>query len=262
MKDPEVEFVDVTPDLAREWLGVNEDNRLKKTAAIAANSRDMKAGNWFMTGEAIKFDTAGKLLDGQHRLEALIRADATARMMIVRGLEPEARMYMDTGVKRSAADMLHMAGTHAAFAAAAGVRLGLLVESGRTYTPTHHEIAQFVEDHEDFPALASKAMTYIHVPLLPAVKVYSVWRLHQVDAEAASKFFYSLNTMTGMLEGDARLALLRKLPNIEKHRSMKGKLYTVALVIATWNAWRNRAVLDRVPVRYSEGGKLRMPEPI
>ena len=262
MNDPIVEFVDVTPGMAREWLGLNESNRKQKTGAISANARDMRAGNWVMTGEAIKFDTDGKLVDGQHRLEALIRADTTARMMIVHGVAPEARMYMDTGVRRSAADMLHMTGAHASFAAAAGVRLGLLVESGRSFTPTHHEIAKFVEDHPDFPAMAEKAMTYLHVPLLPSVKVYTVWQLHQVDEEAASKFFYSLNTMTGMLEGDARLSLIRKLPNIEKPRSTRGKLHMVALVIAAWNAWRNRQPLERIPVRYSDDGKLRIAEPI
>ena len=260
MNDPEIEFVDVTPQMAREWLATDQSNRKLKKGAVAANARDMKAGKWNMTGEPIKFDTEGRLIDGQHRLQAVVQAEVPVRMMIVHGLEPETRLFMDTGVKRSAADMLHMSGTNSAFAAAAGVRLGLLVESGTNRTPTHHEIAQFVEDHPDFPAAADKAMTYVHIPLLPSVKVYVFWRLNQVDSEASSKFFYSLNTITGMLEGDARLSLLRKMANVERPRSMRGKLYTVALTFAAWNAWRNRQALERIPVRYAEDGKLRVPE--
>lgn len=57
----------VTPELAAEWLNHNTRNREKRPKRIAAYARDMAAGRWRRSGEAIKFAPDGTLLDGQNR---------------------------------------------------------------------------------------------------------------------------------------------------------------------------------------------------
>ena len=59
---------------------------------------DMKAGRWQLNGEAIKFDKNGHLLNGQHRLHAVVRADTTIQMLVISGLDPETRTTMDSGL--------------------------------------------------------------------------------------------------------------------------------------------------------------------
>ena len=50
--------------------------------ALTANydpwiARDMKAGHWRLTHQGIAFDPAGVLIDGQHRLWAIVESDTT-----------------------------------------------------------------------------------------------------------------------------------------------------------------------------------------
>ena len=93
--DPPVKWVDISPELAEEWLGKNHGNRNQRDHKIIAYTRDIKDGNWLQTGETIKFDTDGRLIDGQHRLEAIHRSGETLRMLVVMGLSPHVQSVLD-----------------------------------------------------------------------------------------------------------------------------------------------------------------------
>lgn len=88
----------VTPELAKTWLGTTEKNRTFRKSRVAQYAADMKAGRWQLNGEAIKFDKNGHLLNGQHRLHAVVRADTTVPMLVISGLDPETRTTMDSGL--------------------------------------------------------------------------------------------------------------------------------------------------------------------
>lgn len=104
------EIVTVTPDMAEAWLEKNENNRYPSKSVIAKFARDMKAADWQLTGDAIRFDTDGRLLDGQHRLMACIRADAPFTTFVMYGLDPLTQDVMDTGKPRRIADVLSLRG--------------------------------------------------------------------------------------------------------------------------------------------------------
>jgi hypothetical protein len=90
-------IVTVTPKLAGEWMESNEKNRHIRDRLVVKYARDMSAGNWSLTGEAIKFDTEGCLVDGQHRLLAVILSGVSLQMLVVCGVERAAQTVMDTG---------------------------------------------------------------------------------------------------------------------------------------------------------------------
>lgn len=89
--EPTAVVIDVTPELARVWLRANTRNRNTRERAVTEYARDMVAGHWNLNGEAIKFAYDGSLLDGQHRLRAVIEADATVQMLVVVGLPRRRR---------------------------------------------------------------------------------------------------------------------------------------------------------------------------
>jgi len=63
-----IEIVSVTPDQASAWLATNATNNRKiSTTIVNQYARDMIAGRWEITGEAIKFDTTGRLIDAALR---------------------------------------------------------------------------------------------------------------------------------------------------------------------------------------------------
>ncbi len=69
-----MECVYVTPDLARDWLSNNIDNRPKSTQEVIKLRQALHINEWRVNGATIKFDTNGVLRDGQGRLEAIATA--------------------------------------------------------------------------------------------------------------------------------------------------------------------------------------------
>jgi hypothetical protein len=110
---PRYELVDVTPAIAELWLATyNLANRTPREARVATYARDMAAGRWTFTTQGISFGTDGRLLDGQHRLMAVVQAGVTVRMLVWHGVPLDA--VFDTGTARSLADVLHLTPLQAA----------------------------------------------------------------------------------------------------------------------------------------------------
>lgn len=62
-----VKIVEVSPELASEWLKGNDFNRKLSPTITSRYADEMKNNRWAFTGDSIKFDSDGTLLDGQHR---------------------------------------------------------------------------------------------------------------------------------------------------------------------------------------------------
>jgi len=64
----------VTPDMAREWLESQGTNRKPAPTVIASYARAMSDGVWIADPALpIWFDDDGSLIDGQHRLHAVVK---------------------------------------------------------------------------------------------------------------------------------------------------------------------------------------------
>ena len=50
---------------------------------------EMQDGKWRLNGKTICFDSTGRLLNGQHRLSAVVRSGVTLTTVVVRGLDPD-----------------------------------------------------------------------------------------------------------------------------------------------------------------------------
>jgi hypothetical protein len=106
MPHPVTEYVAVTPKMAEEWLKANTSNRRISEIVVEAYARDMRAGAWKLTHQGIGFDTSGRLLDGQHRLHAILKAGFPVMMAVTRGLSASAQEVVDAQKPRSVADQL------------------------------------------------------------------------------------------------------------------------------------------------------------
>ena len=85
----------VTPVKAEEWLLSNPRNRKLRKAVVRKYASMMGQGDWLTTGDSIVFDVEGRLLNGQHRLEAIIHSGARAYLLVVRGMPTENQLVMD-----------------------------------------------------------------------------------------------------------------------------------------------------------------------
>lgn len=78
-----VYIVDVTPELATSWLEGNEFHRPVQDRSVEKYATEMTAGRWRLTHQGIAFDVDKKLIDGRHRLLAVIRSGKTIPMLVI-----------------------------------------------------------------------------------------------------------------------------------------------------------------------------------
>ena len=103
------EAVLVTPEMARQWLEGNVHNRTIRDSVVHRYAEDMKTGRWGLTHQGIAFDGDGRLIDGQHRLWAIVESDTSVWLMVSRDVPESTQQYIDEGVPRSAVDVLKLA---------------------------------------------------------------------------------------------------------------------------------------------------------
>jgi hypothetical protein len=106
-------WVDITPAMAGDWLRNNFRNRPVSDDVVKSYARDMLAGCWIATHQGIAFNDRDELIDGQHRLLAIVASGATVRMMVTFGMPSEiagspmtTMDAVDRGRTRSVADQL------------------------------------------------------------------------------------------------------------------------------------------------------------
>jgi len=106
-----VEKWTVTPELALKWLETNDNNRPVSQARVQQLAKDMTDGVFELTHQGIAFDSAGLLIDGQHRLWAVVESKKTVEMFVGFGLDrSEVVHYIDDGRPRSMTDKLGYGG--------------------------------------------------------------------------------------------------------------------------------------------------------
>ena len=101
------EIVEVTPKMAVEWLEKNIDNnRTIRQSIVSKYARDMRNGDWKLTHQGIAFNSIGELVDGQHRLWAVVEANVPVKMYVATGLDIGTEKLVDSGLARTMVDQL------------------------------------------------------------------------------------------------------------------------------------------------------------
>lgn len=219
----------VTPEWARQMLeeldaqvaagkfrqrGVS-DRRVAKYAA------DMKAGNWALNGESIIIDENGHLLNGQHRLHAVVKSGVSVKMLVVYNV-PEMISdklktidTVDTGYARSVACQLRIDGHMYGIVLGAAAKLTALLAHGggqrimlNISNPQTILIAKLLEGNvvntvKPLDARAKHLVrSYIVTPLA---------LLRCFDTDTADLFTTDLIEMANLKKGDPVLAFHRYL---------------------------------------------------
>ena len=84
----------IGPDQAKAYLALNQVNRKVNSADVERYAEEMRMGRWKgVSGETIKISKSGRLLDGQHRLLAIIKSQCTVALEFREGLDPDAVSY-------------------------------------------------------------------------------------------------------------------------------------------------------------------------
>jgi hypothetical protein len=262
-----LEVISITPRIAEDWLSKNTHNRNVRPAMVDAYARDMEAGKWTLNGEAIKFAKGGVLLDGQHRLHAVIKSNTTIKALVVRGVDPDVQDTMDTGAVRKYGDQLRLSGHRNASTLASVARRVVLWESGqRTNTgkikATHSEMAEALER---YPGIAESADFADQVRRLSGLPASIVGLAHflfgQIDYEQAVWFLSRVADGIGLPAGHPVLAFRDR---VRKERDRGGRIHEtmlLALLINAWNAYRAGETRTRLNLPKGGLNPASFPEP-
>lgn len=103
---------EITPELAKEILETsNHGNRPLKKAHIKMLASSLKNNEWMLNGESIAFSESGRLLDGQHRLNACINSGKPFKTIVIKGINDKAAFgTIDIGKPRSVTDLMDLKG--------------------------------------------------------------------------------------------------------------------------------------------------------
>ena len=96
----------VTPEVARSMLQSNTDNRRLRKGAVLKYATIMMDGAWKTSPEPIIFSESGRLLNGQHRLSAVVHSGITQNFLVVRNVSEATFSVLDRGAIRSTSDAL------------------------------------------------------------------------------------------------------------------------------------------------------------
>ena len=117
------EVVLTTPEMAAKWLERNPANRRIVQSRVSFYASQMQSGSWKLTHQGIAFDELGNLVDGQHRLHAVIASGTPVRFWVFRGVAREAMIAIDVGKTRTADDAFVLLGDEATKYSVAVARL-------------------------------------------------------------------------------------------------------------------------------------------
>jgi hypothetical protein len=259
------EVVMISPAVAREYLTHNVRN-YRKFSEWTANkyARDMQLGRWHWNAVPIAFDEHGHLIEGQHRMHAVIISGVTVPMQVAWGLDERAAETFDIGRPRTIGDALHHRDIpNARNMSSLGRRIWEWIELGPSWnfshsgrvTPSNQEIIELVADDPSIIDACNYAMTARHyVPALPSVMGLAYWVFRPIDAECFANFFYDLEKQTDLAENDPVYTLIRRLRydaskvQGQRHGSADNEPQ-MAMFCLAWNARREHRSLSRIVLK-------------
>lgn len=266
---PDVSVELITPEKALEYLGANAHNRTLRIRQVAAYADDLRNGRWTFNGDPIRFDLNGELIDGQHRLHAIIEAAMPVQMIVLRGLRREQMDSIDTGLKRSFADVLKLRGEKNVAQLATVVRaVAVWKQTGTIYhsnisTPALLEELERTPEMRECVGLLGKANRGARLSYIAGG--YCWWRFQKIDAESAEFFFERLSSDEGHYKGQPLYALRRALLQNESGDPLSRALHPVtqaAITIKAWNKWRTGETCSILKYRPGGVNPEEFPEPV
>lgn len=104
--DAKMALVDITPEMAKRWLEKNTGNRAVNQRHVDVIAKDISDGDWDVTNQSIGIASDGSVVDGQHRLLAIVKANKTTRSYVL--FNAPKSMHLDSGLKRTESNRLQM----------------------------------------------------------------------------------------------------------------------------------------------------------
>jgi hypothetical protein len=213
--------------------------------------------------DAIGLDTDEGVINGQHRLNAVIEADMPIRALVVRNVNPDVIKIIDQGMHRTFAQLLEMNGyDYPTIVAGAVDWLYKMINDFERSTPTAQkatvpQLLDVFNEHPNVinsiePAFQAWQKTRVDRPMLTAYH----YAFASVDPDGADDFFEQLATGIGV-GADTPVYTLREryLAEQAKADGKKASKYELAAwLVKAWEATRRADTMTARQLRWTKSG--------
>lgn len=235
----------ITPTAAKQLLDGSSGNfRCIDRGRVAKYAAEMLSGKWDFNGETIKLN-GSMIIDGQHRLAAIVKSDVAVKCIVIRNLDQSAGMTIDSGKGRTIADWVRFKKLKNANSITAMARQVFGYRNGRWGVQNiggsvikDSEIIEYIESNNDVLQsahnLASPCHTLIQRSLLGSLIVIACDGRPPGENRLCRWFCESLSTGVGLGENEPVLHLRNKFSEVQKARKESPFLQKMLLTLA-WN---------------------------
>lgn len=158
----QTKIVTINAELAVSYLSKNMVNRTLSPNRVNQYADSLRRGDWQLNGESIKFNEKGEMIDGQHRLSAIIKSGVPMTTLVIFDV-PDDVSVLDRGRNRNLTDSLIIEGMPKSVANNTTVAMAKLFytiqSSGRN--PSDSFVREWLEknqeDIEEIYAIGSKS---------------------------------------------------------------------------------------------------------
>lgn len=238
----------IGPEVAAQWLRANRINRPVRNKHVEYLSKQMSSGAWQLNGQAIIIADTEDILDGQHRLMAVVDAGVRIRSMVVYGITREAFRTIDTGAVRTGSDALYVEfpGHQVQQVKAIGAAVPWCEKLERGHVSNNsklanHEIIAYVQHHPSLWNCSEAILSFPKMsrPLSTGIGTALYEMFQRRDHDLAAQFISQLFTGE-LLKRKSPVYVLREM--LIKDAQHKTKSYSasvrVRMAVKGWNCTR------------------------
>lgn len=242
----------VTPSMAKAILEKNISNRNVRQLKVNQYADEMNSGRWKEdTFEFIKISKSGNLIDGQHRLLAIIKANTSISMQIAYNVPDDVYSVLDTGINRNTGDVFKIEGIKNSCGLPSIIKFhdqiknNLYSRNSKDYLTNFQTLEIYYKNPEFWQFVFQKSSAWydsfakiLAVSLIGGYYAY----FHSISPDDANNFFNELCTGRNISNETINLlrnTLLKDKMNMKRLPKENVRVY----IVKSWNAYRSNVYL-------------------
>lgn len=243
----------VNPQVAKRMLEKCYRPRNVAMTRVYRYAHEMDGGNW-VVAEPLMFNCDGRLIEGQHRLKAVIVCGKPVRFLVVRGYDRDKTFgKLGGGAERKLRHWFQINNETLPDVLARVVYMAARDEAGRIptqsgggfrFTPT--DGLDFLIDHPTIRDSVVKGKGTVNTLAPRAMLSFCHYKFSQFDAIAAEAFLLDLVTGESTGDGDPVFMLRQKLRANRRAAAKLSQNHMLALIYKAWNAERGNIKLKNL----------------
>lgn len=229
----------ITPQMAASMLELNTKNRPLNVNHINDLADLMRRGKWETNGETIKLN-GNRVLDGQHRLWAIVESGSTITTCLATEVPEEVYDTIDTGRRRSGGDTLAVVGEKNCNALASALTILSQYLAGamtRKFRVPNLELRRILRNHPGMREIVNMKALVKGGFINPSVLFACYYLFRKSDELMADKFIGYLVSGIDLEAGNPALILRERLIKNQMSQAKFSREYAMAITIKAWNAF-------------------------